>query len=236
MKCCKCKNLLTEDSKFCEGCGQRVVGNYINSKSEMIKIREITSQTDIGIGVKKDNTIQINIKKFSMFFIIIIMFYVGISAYLKYFVDGPDETINKFVQSYNESNLSGIIECLDPLTQKEFSAATSLFGGIMGSLTGIDIDLSNFIDLSSYIIKSSGKEVPQISIHNIEVISYSGNKLVQLVNDYNFILPGIEKLLADEAIVSFTVSTPDGSIETEELLIKNYGNKGWLIPINKAIY
>lgn len=76
------------------------------------------------------------------------------------------ERIETFLQAYNTGDFDGVLECLDAKTRNVFEAWLNILGGIAGSYTGIDVDLSDLFTLGISTSKGDfmGLEINSISI------------------------------------------------------------------------
>jgi hypothetical protein len=81
--------------------------------------------------------------------VLLIVILFGCSAPAK-----PADTVMEFETAYNNGDLSGMLDCMDPLIAKGIKAGMSLVGGL------IDINLNDIADLIPILYKfSDGLEV-----------------------------------------------------------------------------
>lgn len=216
---------------------QTVGATGVNGQTAGVVGSEVIGAMTSGVGKAVASGVVVGVKaKYSvvkgMLIVstIIAVLLAGLSAYFTYFVDGPVQVIERFFDSFNDLDITGMVECMDPTSQKQFSAAASIGSAIVGGFTGFDIDIEAMMDLFPFIYASTGEEVPKVTDIDIKSESYSGSKLTEFFNEYNIEIPGIEKALADEAVVIFTIKLSNGETETDMITLKNYGSAGWLIP------
>lgn len=163
--------------------------------------------------------------------IITIALIVGIlvtafSLYLKYFVNGPEDTINAFFEAYNSSDINGMIECMDPTYQNAYSAVSDIAGSLVSEFTGFDVDFGQLADLAPYLAEAEGL-LPDAELISVD-ISYSGNKLASFLAESPVNIIGIEKVLASDATATITF-TVEGQTYTEDIPLATYGWGDWRI-------
>lgn len=97
--------------------------------------------------------------------VIISVSVAGVTIYKNY--DSPKGTIEKFVDSYNNMDLDGMIECFDPSVQSLYSGANSLLSDFIGLDMG---DLSSMLPfLSEFDDSGDYQDLPKIDIKVLDV-------------------------------------------------------------------
>lgn len=181
---------------------------------------------------------------------VVVAFVLGLaSACLSHFVPSPEETVDTLFSSIEELDYNAMLDCIDSKTGKQLRAIMGITGDLLGSLTGIDIDLEAFMDLAPAF--GSYLEMPELGVFHAETVLYtdysakkiqqicmkanngeaidsgyiSDNDIISFLNKYHLTLPGLENLLAKTAIVKVTDST--GAVGY--LPMVNEGNGDWRI-------
>ncbi len=78
-----------------------------------------------------------------------------------------EERIDMFLTAYNSGDMETVLSCLDAKTRNAFEVMFKLMGGLAGSYTGIDIDISDLFSLGIYSVEDDFMEL-NISEINIE--------------------------------------------------------------------
>lgn len=173
------------------------------------------------------------------------------TACLNFFVDAPEETVEKLITSVEELNYDDMLSCFDSTTEKQIRAIMGITGDLMGSLTGISIDLEDLMafapSMAPYL------EIPDLGIAKAETVLYadcskakimqycttansggtiptgylSDNAIINFLQEYNITLPGLENLIAETAIVKITLTS--GDVGYLPLINEGWGD--WRIPI-----
>ena len=175
------------------------------------------------------------------------------TACLNFFVPAPDDTVDKLASSVEELDYDKMLSCFDSKTEKQVRAVVSLTGNIVGSLTGIDMDLNDLLTLAPTL--APYVEIPDLGIVDTEVILYadcsekeiveycfaayfdapiptgylSDNEIVSFLMEYKITLPGLEKLIAKTAIVKITFE--NGEVGYLPLVNEGWGD--WRIPADE---
>ncbi len=89
------------------------------------------------------------------------------------------ERVELFLTSYNDGDMDTVLSCLDAKTRNSFQAMLNLIGGIAGSLTGINIDLS---DLFSLGVNTTSGDFMQLKISNINIIDNENATVTTTMN------------------------------------------------------
>ena len=182
----------------------------------------------------------------------VVAFVIGaVAACLNFFVPAPDDTVDKLVSSVEELDYDKMLSCFDSKTEKQVRAVMNLTGNIVGSLTGIDMDLNDLLTLAPTL--APYLEIPDLGIADAEVVLYadcsekeimqycitannggsiptgylSDNEIVSFLMEYKITLPGLEKLIAKTAIVKITLE--NGEVGYLPLVNEGWGD--WRIPI-----
>lgn len=158
--------------------------------------------------------------------LVIFILVTAFSLYLKYFVSGPEDTVNAFFDAYNSSDINGMIECMDPTYQNAYSAMSDMAGSLVSGLTGFDVDFGQLASLTPYLAEAEGL-LPDAELISVK-ISYSGNKLAAFLAESPVNIIGIEKVLASDATATVTF-TLEGQTYTEDLPLASYGWGDWRI-------
>lgn len=182
----------------------------------------------------------------------VIAFVIGAAtACLNFFVPAPEDTVEKLVTSVEELNYDDMLSCFDSATESQIRAAMSLSSELLGSLTGISIDLETMMDLAPSM--APYLDIPELGIVEAETVLYadcskakileycetanaggeiptgylSDNEIISFLSEYNLTLPGLENLIAKAAVVKITLD----SGEVGYLPVINEGNGDWRIPL-----
>ena len=182
----------------------------------------------------------------------VVAFIIGAAAAcLNFFVPAPDETVDKLVASVEELDYDKMLSCFDSKTEKQIRAVMGITGDLMGSLTGISVDLEDMMALAPSM--APYLEVPDLGIASAETILYADcsekkimqycitannggsiptgyladNEIVSFLMEYNIALPGLENLIAKTAIVKITLES--GDVGFFPLVNEGWGD--WRIPI-----
>ena len=182
----------------------------------------------------------------------VVAFVIGaIAACLNFFVPAPHETVDKLVSSVEELDYDKMLSCFDSTTEKQIRAVMGLAGDLMGSLTGISMDLEDLMALAPSM--ADYLEIPDLGIVSAETVLYADcsekkimeycvtannggeipsgyladNEIVSFLMEYKIALPGLENLIAKTAIVKITLDSGDVGY----LPLVNEGWGDWRIPI-----
>lgn len=182
----------------------------------------------------------------------VVAFVIGAAvACLNFFVPAPEDTVNKLIESVEELNYDDMLSCFDSDTEKQIRAVMGISGDLLGSLTGISIDLEDMMALAPSL--APYMEIPDLGIAKAETVLYadcsttklleycetansggsiptgylSDNSIISFLDEYNLTLPGLENLIAEVAIVKITLKTG----EVGYLPMVNEGNGDWRIPM-----
>lgn len=182
----------------------------------------------------------------------IVAFVIGAAtACLNFFVPAPEDTVNKLIEAVEELNYDDMLSCFDSDTEKQIRAVMGISGDLLGSLTGISIDLEDMMALAPSL--APYMEIPDLGIAKAETVLYadcsasklleycetansggaiptgylSDNSIISFLEKYSLTLPGLENLIAEAAIVKITLK----SGEVGYLPLINEGNGDWRIPM-----
>lgn len=182
----------------------------------------------------------------------VVAFVIGaVAACLNFFVPAPNETVDKLVTSVDELDYDKMLSCFDSKTEKQIRAVMGITGDIVGSLTGISVDLEDLMDLAPSM--APYLEIPDLGIAGAETVLYADcsekkimeycitannggsiptgyladNEIVNFLMEYKITLPGLENLIAKTAIVKITLE--NGEVGYLPLINEGWGD--WRIPI-----
>ena len=182
----------------------------------------------------------------------VVAFVIGAAAAcLNFFVPAPDNTVNDLVVSVEELDYDKMLSCFDSKTEKQIRAVMGITGDLVGSLTGISVDLEDLMDLAPSM--APYLEVPELGIASAETVLYadcsekkimeycmtannggsiptgylSDNEIVSFLMEYKITLPGLENLIAKTAIVKITLE--NGEVGYFPLINEGWGD--WRIPM-----
>lgn len=182
----------------------------------------------------------------------VIAFVIGAAtACLNFFVPAPEDTVDKLIESVEELKCDDMLSCFDSTTEKQIRAVMGITGDLMGSLTGISLDLEDLMAMAPSL--APYMEIPDLGIADAETVLYadcsksklmqycqtansggsiptgylSDNELVSFLMEYNISLPGLENLIAQVAVVKITLKT--GEVGYLPLINEGWGD--WRIPM-----
>ena len=182
-------------------------------------------------GVRKSASVGKTIAIWSL----VVAFIIGaVAACLNFFVSSPAEGAENLFACVENLDFDGMLGCMDSTTEKQIRATMSLAGGILGAVTGIEMDFELW--LSYMPAFTPFVEVPELGIESYETVLYadcstakimdyyyrategedlptgylSDNTIINFLQQYNISLPGIENLIAKTAIVKITLA--DGEV------------------------
>lgn len=247
--CKMCGVELNDGSAFCHKCGHKItknndINNTISDSSENLgridateavqyvtieKSRVESNSHKSGIGENIENIVGTNVKRTGMVWkrtsIIVSVLAVIVLAttlYVKYFVSGPEATLERMVEALEETDINTAIECFCPKVVGEYKGMLSVGDTIMG-VFGLSTDMEA---LAGLIPAITGTEI-SMPDYSMEVVSieYSGGTY----DAFPYEIEGIGKLLASDALVTVN-EYEDGTFTYQETFhLKNYGSAGWLI-------
>lgn len=182
----------------------------------------------------------------------VVVFIIGaVAACLNFFVPAPEDTVDKLIESVEELKYDDMLSCFDSTTEKQIRAVMGITGDLMGSLTGISLDLEDLMALAPSL--APYMEIPDLGITDAETVLYadcsksklmqycetansggsiptgylSDNEIVSFLMEYNISLPGLENLIAEVAVVKITLKT--GEVGYLPLINEGWGD--WRIPM-----
>lgn len=144
------------------------------------------------------------------------------AGYCHYMVSGPDEVVRSFARSYNNMDLKGVVDCLDPVSQAQLKAGLGL-ADIALSAFEVPIDSSMLLDIAPLL----GDEMEDISVTKA-VVDYNSNQIPGVFGPGNPFYKDFAKFFADEAVVHATLSTEYGEEEVIDIPVRKYDGE-WKI-------
>ncbi len=114
-----------------------------------------------------------------------------------------EEVVQEFLQSYNDGDFEGVLDCMTAKTANAMRALFNLLGGIAGGKLGVDIQLS---DLFSLGVATADGDFMNLNITNIEVNG------IQAVVTTNMRLTG-----ADTQAIYFELKKENGKWLIEDM-------------------
>lgn len=182
----------------------------------------------------------------------VVAFVIGaVTACLSFFVSAPEDTVEKLITSVEELKYDDMLSCFDSTTEKQIRAVMGITGDLMGSLTGISMDLEDMMALAPSL--APYMEIPDLGIASAETVLYadcskhklmqycetanaggsiptgylSENEIISFLMENNISLPGLENLIAEVAVVKITLKT--GEVGYLPLINEGWGD--WRIPM-----
>ena len=182
----------------------------------------------------------------------VIVFVIGAAtACLNFFVPAPEDTVDKLIESVEELKYDDMLSCFDSTTEKQIRAIMGISSDLLGSLTGISMDLEDLMALAPSL--APYMEIPDLGIADAETVLYadcsksklmkycetansggsiptgylSDNEIVSFLMEYDISLPGLENLIAEVAVVKITLKT--GEVGYLPLINEGWGD--WRIPM-----
>jgi len=155
---------------------------------------------------------------------------LALSVYFTFFVDGPEDIVQSFVEAYNEMDLSSIVKCIEPKYEKMYTAISNItlgFGGVGTSLG----DILSFSPLLASAKTENGEHNLTISMDNVSV-NIKGAKIKKFKDMVKVDIKSVEKLLGDTAEVSAILTLSTGAeVEVDKVVfkLKKYSSDGWRI-------
>ena len=199
-------------------------------------------------GVKK--TVSTG-KKLAILAAVVVFIIGALTACLNFFVSAPEDAVNDFFASMEELDYEKMLGCLDKKTESTIRAAMGITGDLLGSFTGISIDLEDVMAFGPSMAPIM--DTPDMGIASVETVFYSDcsqkkmidyciranegqsipdgydsdNAIISFLDEYNLTLPGLENLIAQSALVKLTLET--GEVMYLPLINEGWGD--WRIPL-----
>lgn len=199
-------------------------------------------------GVKK--TVSTG-KKLAILAAVVVFIIGALTACLNFFVSAPEDAVNDFFASIEELDYEKMLGCLDKKTESTIRAAMGITGDLLGSFTGISIDLEDVMAFGPSMAPIM--DTPDMGIESVETVFYSDcsqkkmidyciqanegqsipdgydsdNAIISFLDKYNLTLPGLENLIAQSALVKLTLET--GEVMYLPLINEGWGD--WRIPL-----
>lgn len=182
----------------------------------------------------------------------VVVFIIGtLTACLNFFVSAPEDAVSDFFASMEELDYEKMLGCLDKKTESTIRAAMGITGDLLGSFTGISIDLEDVMAFGPSMAPIM--DTPDMGIASVETVFYSDcsqkkmidyciranegqsipdgydsdNAIISFLDEYNLTLPGLENLIAQSALVKLTLET--GEVMYLPLINEGWGD--WRIPL-----
>lgn len=183
---------------------------------------------------------------------VVLAFVIGAAtACLNFFVPAPEDTVDQLIESVEELKYDDMLSCFDSTTEKQIRAIMGISGDLLGSLTGVSLDLEDLMALAPSL--APYMEIPDLGIESAETVLYadcsksklmkycqtansggsiptgylSDNEIVNFLMEYDISLPGLENLIAEVAVVKITLKT--GEVGYLPLINEGWGD--WRIPM-----
>ena len=199
-------------------------------------------------GVKK--TVSTG-KKIAIITAVVVFIIGALTACLNFFVPAPADAAEDFFVSMEELDYEKMLGCLDKKTESTIRAAMGITGDLLGSFTGISIDLEDVMAFGPSMAPIM--DTPDMGIEKVETVFYSDcsqkkildyciraneggsipdgydsdNAIISFLDEYNLTLPGLENLIAQSALVKITLET--GEVVYLPLINEGWGD--WRIPL-----
>lgn len=199
-------------------------------------------------GVKK--TVSTG-KKLAILAAVVVFIIGALATCLNFFVSAPEDAVEDFFASIEELDYEKMLGCLDKKTESTIRAAMGITGDLLGSFTGISIDLEDVMAFGPSMAPIM--DTPDMGIEKVETVFYSDcsqtkmidycikanegqsipdgydsdNAIISFLDDYNLTLPGLENLIAKTALVKLTLET--GEVMYLPLINEGWGD--WRIPL-----
>ena len=199
-------------------------------------------------GVKK--TVSTG-KKIAIIAAVVVFIIGALTACLNFFVSAPSDAAEDFFASMEEMDYEKMLGCLDKKTESTIRAAMGITGDLLGSFTGISIDLEDVMAFGPSMAPIM--DTPDMGIEEVETVFYSDcsqkkiidyciraneggsipdgyesdNAIISFLNEYHLTLPGLENLIAQSALVKITSET--GEVIYLPLINEGWGD--WRIPL-----
>lgn len=187
MFCTKCGAPVVSGAIFCNACGNKVVSqtlNHINSVNSSLMNQMLPNAgpaavaTAAPVAVAAAKTVGTAVSaKILTAIIVTAVIGAGIFLYNMFFMVEPVDIVNKFVQAVNEKDVNTAISCLDPTTEKTYTAASSILSGFIG------VEIADVMDLLPGLLEMSGCPVDlQMEITEVVSQDIEGDNATVVVN------------------------------------------------------
>lgn len=162
MFCARCGSQVREVDIFCRHCGNPLKLSQSISKSP-IDLQYIEKNLSHTLDLPNYNFINANSGSFflKMFvsgainlkiatiLILIASVLVGALYYTTYLIPKPSDTVEKFVQAFNDKDLNKLISCFDPKIEKAYNATSNILSNFL-----FGINLRDLADLFPVLYES----------------------------------------------------------------------------------
>ena len=233
--CPNCGASLREEQRFCSNCGND--NRNLLLKGEGSESSSDNSQPTIGALLQPPNTTPpVNVKKSSLaskiiaIALIVLITGGGYYIYNQFFNDKPVAIVKKLFDAINNKDINGLVECLDPKTEKMYNVANNVAGALLGKVIGININPKDILDF----LPSIWPELAQ------QEANKSGNDSDRVDTKYYFKGVASRQNVEDklELIIRVDVETiyRNGQKETISqkipVYLRKYPNIGWRIVLD----
>lgn len=157
----------------------------------------------------------------------------GVWFYFDRKVSSPEKVVTQFFNAYNNSDVNGMLDCMDPATEEIFSAGTDLMSSLLGEITGVDLDLNALLGLAPVLADTAFDYAEYITVEDIRIVSYTpiyNSDWIEVLIDF---IPPLVSVLAEEVVVEFRVAEVDAIAHLE---LFYYQGAGWRIPMDAELY
>ena len=252
MFCYKCGRENSDSNVFCEECGTKLINedsvDKNTKKGSKRKTDTLKKVTDVGVEVASGTVKTVSRgakvgKRIAIFSIIVALLLAGFNYYFTYMVESPDKVVQKAMAAKEKNDIKTLVSCFDPNFQKQFDIAFKFTGGLLNSLTGVNLDWSTLFDASSAFSDYLEMPVDKCNPTNYKTVSIAGEKLSAFVDTFGTKIESIGNALGSEAVVEFDVDNKEACRLTDDvgngsklrysIVVKKYG-KQWLIPVNET--
>lgn len=157
----------------------------------------------------------------------------GAWFYIDRKVSSPEKVVAQFFDAYNNADVNGMLDCMDPAAEEVFSAGADLMGSILGEITGFELDLNALIGLAPVLADTAFDYTEHATVEDIRVVSYTPAYNPEWTEPLINFMPALISILAEEAVVEFRIAEADAIAHLE---VFYYQGVGWRIPMDAEIY
>lgn len=153
--------------------------------------------------------------------LVIVLLIVGFTLYIRFFVDGPEETISKCADAISKMDINAMMELCCPRMRAEYKGLMGV-GDVALSFLGIGGSMETLSGL--FPIAAAEHGIPKVRFDIINM-TYSGG----IYDAFPIKTEGLAKLLASDVDVSMEEYENNEYTGNETIHLRNYGKDGWLI-------
>ena len=177
--CVNCGEALSEEALFCENCGYQILQDHNNQpllnqyQNNQEQLNQPQNQPQYQPQNQQQpfqtqNTYNHNIKRKKPYILLFLL--IPIAILVGFYIynlnrSTPEKTIHAFVESYNQLDADGMLDCIEPKGQAIYKGATALLSG----LTGYDVNDVMEGVFSSLDIVGNNETKPHINIKIINI-------------------------------------------------------------------